>query len=327
MIIVCIVFGGIVALLFFLFLFAYGIHHHAFGKRWDPDGIVKYYDPKEYPNFKTEEVEIPFKKNTLRGFLYAYPNMPYKGILVFAHGMWGSHRAYLQEIEQYAKAGYKVLGFDYKGTELSDGKSIGGLGNSLASLDYALDYIKQIYSKDKIFVVGHSWGGFAAVSIAKYHPDLAGIIAMAPFLNVRRVLKALLPKPLYPLIPFILFIDWVKCGSYSFTNAIQVLRNTKIKTLILHSVDDSMIPYKTSTAYLMKKIKNPNLSYKIVEGKNHNPDYSLEALAYTKEVMTIWNSIKNEEDKLEYKKNMDYHKMGELDQEIISFQLHFLNSL
>ena len=62
MIIVCIVFGGIVALLFFLFLFAYGIHHHAFGKRWDPDGIVKYYDTKEYPNFEAEEVEIPFKK-------------------------------------------------------------------------------------------------------------------------------------------------------------------------------------------------------------------------------------------------------------------------
>ena len=39
----------------------------------------------------------------------------YKGILVFSHGMFANHEAYLQDIEYLAKNGYKVIGFDYFG--------------------------------------------------------------------------------------------------------------------------------------------------------------------------------------------------------------------
>ncbi len=324
MVIVYSILGALFGILLILFLFAFFLHHKIFGKRWEPDGIIQYYDAKSYPELEVTPVVIPTKKGTLRGNFYQYPKEESVGILVFAHGMWGSHRAYLQEIELLARNGFTVLGFDYYGTELSDGKNIKGLGNSLKSLDAAVSYIKKAYPQEKIYVMGHSWGGFAALGIAKYHPDIERIVAMSPFISEFRIYKHLLSKVLYPLIPFILLIDSFSCGRYSFVHAKKVLKTTRVKTYILHSKDDTMVPYKISTEVLQKKLNQPNIQYEIVDNKRHNPDYSLEALEYTKEAFTELNSIKDANQKLEFRKNLDYHKMGELDENVFHHIITFL---
>ncbi|MDE6407500.1 MAG: lysophospholipase [Anaeroplasmataceae bacterium] len=316
--------GIIVGAIVILFNLAIFIHHRIFGKRWDPDGIVAYYSPKDYSNILEENVEIPTKKGKLRGKLYSYPIDQYKGILVFSHGMWGSHKAYFQEMELLARNGYKVLGIDAYGTESSDGKNIKGLGNSLLTLDKAICYIRVTYPNEKIYVMGHSWGGFAAANIAKYHKDITAIVAMSPFLSVAKILKHQLPKLLYPTIPFLVLLDRMHCGKYSFAHAKKTLKNTSVPTLILHSKDDPMVPYLTATGLLQKKIHNPNVTYYIVDGKKHNPDYTIEALAYTQEAFAKLKTMPNEEDKLEYRKNLDYHKMGELDEKVFAVILDFL---
>ena len=150
--------GVIAGLILLLFILSAIIHHLSFGKRWDPDGIVKYYGVEDYPNLLYENIEITTKKGKLRGKLYFYSQEKYKGILVFSHGMWGSHRAYFQEIEILARNGFKVLGIDAYGTELSDGKNIKGLGSSLLTLDQAITYRKNIYTNEKIYIMGHSGG-------------------------------------------------------------------------------------------------------------------------------------------------------------------------
>lgn len=325
MLILYIVVGIIICLLVIFFIFAKLIHRRIFGQRFEPDGIVKYYALEDYPNLKEEKVEITTKKGFLRGRLYFYQREEYKGILVFSHGMWGSHKAYLQEMEALARNGYKVLGIDAYGTELSDGKNIRGLGNSLLTLTLAVSYVKKTYPLEKIYVMGHSWGGFAAANIAKYHKDIQGIVAMSPFLSVTKILKHQLPKILHFLLPFIVLIDAIHCGKYSFANARKTLKNTEIQTLILHSKDDQMVPYSTSTGLLQRKLHNPYVSYLIVDNKHHNPDYSLEALAYTQEAFSKIKTIKDEEEKLEYRKNLDYHKMGELDEKVFDHILDFLN--
>ncbi|MDE7384767.1 MAG: lysophospholipase, partial [Anaeroplasmataceae bacterium] len=317
--------GVLVGLIFILYVLAMLVHRSTFGKRWEPDGIVTYYSPIEYPNIKEENVEISTKKGILRGKLYFYSNEKYRGILIFSHGMWGSHKAYFQEIEYLARNGYKVLGIDAYGTELSDGKSIRGLGNSLLTLDKAVNYIKKNYPKEKIYVMGHSWGGFAAANIAKYHQDLTAIVAMSPFLSVAKILKHQLPRILYPTIPFLVLIDAVHCGKYSFANAKKTLKNTHVNTLILHSKDDPMVPYSAATGHLQMTISNPKVQYDIVDGKKHNPDYTVEALAYTQDSYAKLKTITTAADKLEFKKNLDYHKMGEIDEKVFDDILDFLN--
>ena len=324
MLVLYITIGVLVSLILILFILAMFVHHSAFGKRWDPDGVVTYYSPIDYPDIKEENIGISTKKGILRGKLYFYSKEQYKGILVFSHGMWGSHKAYFQEMEFFARNGYKVLGIDAYGTELSDGKSINGLGNSLLTLDKAINYIKKNYPKEKIYVMGNSRAGYAATNIVKYHKDLSAIVAMSPFLSVAKILKHQFPKLLYPTIPFLILIDAMHCGKYSFANAKKSLKKTPISTLILHSKDDTMVPYLTATGHLQKAICNSKVSFYIVDGKKHNPDYSVEALAYTQAAYEKLNAITNPIDKLEFRRNLDYHKMGELDEKVLRDILDFL---
>lgn len=317
--------GAILFLFILFFIIAILIHHRIFGSRYEPDGIIKYYSVKEYNNFKEESVEITTKKGVLRGKFYFYPQKDIKGILVFSHGMWGSHIAYLQEMECLARNGFKVLGIDAFGTELSEGKNIKGLGNSLLTLNLVMDYVKKMYPCENIYVMGHSWGGFAAANIAKYQKDIKAIVTMSPFISVIQILKHQVPKLLYPTLPFLLILDAIFCGKYSFANARKTLKDTKIPTLILHSRDDQMVPYVSSTGLLEKKLHNPYLKYLIVDGKKHNPDYSVEALEYTKEAFAKLRNMTNKEDILMYRKNLDYHKMGELDEQVFADILDFLN--
>lgn len=315
--------GGIGIFILISFLLAYLLHHHVFGKRWEPDGIIRYYTKEEYENFNALAVKFLHKGRYLHGFLYSYPLDAYQGIVVFSHGMWGSHKAYLQEIEALAKAGFQVLGFDNYGTELSSGKNIRGLGNSLSCLRSAITYTKNNYPKEKIYVVGHSWGGFAASCIAKYHPDIEAIVSMSPFLSIRRAFLSLLPKGIYFLIPFLILIDFMKCGSSSLVSAKRVLKKTKVNTLLIHSEDDTMVKYSLNTGVLQRKLKNEHVHYLILKGKNHNPDYSIATLEYTKMVMQQLRKLPKEEQEA-FRKEMDYHKMGELDQEIIHKIVEFL---
>ncbi|MDE6660755.1 MAG: lysophospholipase [Anaeroplasmataceae bacterium] len=324
MLVLYIILGVILGLLVILILLAALIHHVSFGKRWDPDGIIKYYSPSDYEGLEEESIEIPTKKGKLRGKVYFYRKEEYKGIFIFSHGMWGSHRAYVQEMEILARNGFKVLGIDAFGTESSEGKNIRGLGNSLLTLDYAISYIKQIYPKENIYVMGHSWGGFAAANIAKYHRDLAAIVAMSPFISLSRILKHQLPKLLYPTIPFLILIDAMYCGKYSFANAKKTLNHTIVPTLILHSKDDPMVPYSTSLGYLKKRIKNQLVQYDIVDGKKHNPDYTIEGLTYTEQALGKLKDIKDKDERIEYRKTLDYHKMGELDENVFNDILDFL---
>lgn len=323
MMIVGIILGVFVALIILYLIFSFALLKPIFGKRWDPNGIVKYYTIEEFAGLTATPFQMLYRKKKLRGFFYAYPECNSHQLLVFAHGMWGSHKAYLQEIEALCRAGWQVLGFDYYGTDLSEGKTLRGLGSSLACLDAVIKELKNIYPEKKVFVFGHSWGGFAAGGIAKYHPNLGGIVSMSGFVSLSRAYRSLLPKWMWFLIPGLQFLDFIKCGKYSYVNTKRVLQKTTVSTLILHSKDDKMVHFTKNACYLQQKLHNPNVQFVIVEGKNHNPDYSLEAIAYTKEVYAKKSELSKEEWQ-SYFVHVNFHKMGELDEKVISQIIDFL---
>ena len=315
----------VIGIIFIIYLLiAIYQHHKLFGKRWDPDGIIEYYSAFQYLDLMIEDVKFNLNNQTLRGYFYFYEKENYKGILVFSHGMWGSHEAYIQEIELLAREGYKVLGFDYLGTDLSDGKNIKGLGMSLRCLDAAIKYVKSI-SDEKIYVMGHSWGGFAASNIAKYHNDIAAVVAMSPFVSISRLLSKSAPLLIKPFIPFFILIDWINCGTYSFSNSLKVLKKSNVPTLILHSKDDHVVDYYKNTYVLEKRIKRNNLKFIILNGKKHNPDYSDDALQYALECNKEMSQLKGEK-LLIYRMKIDYQRMGEIDNNVFSKIIDFLNN-
>ena len=316
--------GIILFVLLVYMVIGFFFHHAMFGKRFSKDPLVTYYSVDMFEGFKYEPVEFDYLKGKIRGKVYSYDFEIYKGIVVFSHGMFSCHEAYLQEIEYLAKNGYKVIGFDYFGVDISDGENLRGLGNSLACLDKVVFEVLKQYKNEKVYVMGHSWGGFASLCIAKYHSRLAGVVTMAPFVKASNLLLAMVPSYFAPALPFFLLKDIVSCGNYVLTNGIEVLKNSNVKTLVLHSKDDHMVKYYKNTYLLTEYVKKDNVKFMILNGKKHNPDYSDEAIAYTNEVLGKMSQLPKEEID-DYKKNLDYQLMGKLDAKVMEKIIDFLN--
>ena len=232
----------------------------------------------------------------------------------------------MQDIEYLCRAGYYVLGFDYTGTDLSDGKKLKGLAQGVKSLSYAIDFIQKEsdFKNADIYVVGHSWGGFSTLNVIKYHPEIRGIVAMSPFVSIFQLLKGMLPKKLYWLIPFVLGIEFISCGRYALVNAKRSLHNYQGKALIIHSKDDPMVNYNLNTEILQKKCLNKKVKYYIVDGKGHNPNYTKEAIQALQEYSLKLRTLSKEET-ITYKKSVDFHKLGELDTEVMNDIVNFIN--
>lgn len=298
------------------------LHNKIFNHRFDLDGIIKYYTVEEYDGLKADKVEFKVDKNILRGYFYHY-DCEYKAVIIFAHGMWSSHKAYLQEIALLAQNGYLVLGFDYVGTDLSDGKSLKGFTNSVESLDHAIKFVKNLNMNLDIYVMGHSWGGYTSLAITKFHPDIKKVVSMAPFISVKQLLKYMVPKYLRFIAYFIWFIDYLQCRKYAKINLLRDLNDYHGQALIIHSKDDSMVNYNSHTKKLEDIFSN-KFDFLIVDNKNHNPDYTLEAINYTKSVFSKMKEIPKAE-VVNYRKSLDYHKMGEIDLEVFNVILNFFN--
>ncbi len=310
---------GIIVVL--LIITGFIIHNIAFGKRYEANPLVKLYTKEEF-NLNATPLEIKYKKEIIRGNLYNYNDFDTNKLIIYCHGMWSNHNSYLQDIEYFCKNNLLVFGFDYIGVSSSSGKNIKGLGNSLKSLDIVVNYFEKKYPNKEIYVVGHSWGGFATTNIIALHPNIKGIIAMSPFISIYSCINKFVPKGLRFLTPFLYLADISKNGKYSLLKTKNSLKSNKGKVLFLASIDDPMVPYENNTGYIKKLY--PNLNYIIVNNKGHNPNYKEEAV---KKLQKFQNDIKAvPSDKItEFMNSINFHELGELDTSVMDKLIEFIN--
>ena len=293
------------------------VHKFIFGKRFTLNPNTKTYTA-EGLGLNKKEISFDVDGKQINGYIYKKDDYYRKDTLIIVcHGMWSTHLSYMQDIGYLCSEGYEVLSFDYTGTDISEGENLVGFGQSAKCLDKAIDYVQSLenYKERKIYVYGHSWGGYAVTNIVKFKPQIKGIIALAPAISLGGVLKGLLPKLLWPAIPVILLIDKIKTGKYGCLSAKRSLKEYKGKVFILHSVNDSMCKYKYTTEVLKKKY--PNIDFYITNGKNHNPNYSISAISLMNEYFANLRKIPKEQLE-DYMKNVDFLEMGELDEEVMS---------
>lgn len=316
---VLIIFGALFLICIVLFCLAKIFHSKFFGRRFTPDPLVKLYTKEEF-GLQSDEAEFKCGKDTLRGAFYYLPGFEPDKIVVYCHGMWSTHKSYMQDIGWLCKAGFKVFGFDYTGTDISDGKNIVGMANSLRCTNAAVNFIKTECAAKSICVVGHSWGAFAASNIGKYHPDIKAVVAIAPFLSLRHSFGSLLHGASRVLIPFLYLADFTRCGKFSFARAIKTQKNFKGKCMVIASADDHMVNYERNALALSKAV--PAVKLVTETGKMHNPHYTQEAVRRLVEYSKTSQQLKGEELKA-FKASIDFHKLGELDdatmQEIAGF--------
>ena len=308
----------ILILLLICLILAISIHNKYFSNRFVADSLTRYYTKDEF-GLSENVVSFSCNKRKLKGAFYSknieYPN----NLIIFCHGMWSSRKAYMQDIAYYCQNGFEVFSYDAYGVDESEGNSIVGLGMGLKALDSAINYVKSIdaYKDKNIIVIGHSWGGFCALNIVKYHPNIKKVIALAPFISINQVLKGMLPKKLGFVAYFITIIDFFKCGFYSLENAKKNLKKYNGDAYIIHSLDDNMVNYNLNTGLLKKNLPNySNILIETVNNKIHNPQYTENAVKLLNEYLAKLHSLDLTKQK-ELKSQTNFHDLGELDLDIM----------
>lgn len=320
------------------------IYEMNFGSRVvleENSGRMKYEDYQE----KMTRREISFSSNkgqTLRGFVYTKrkaTDEP-KALIVIAHGYLGTHEEYLNQIYYFAMHGYEVMGYDNTGTNLSDGKSLIGLGQSAIDLDYALRYVENNAElKDKLlFLYGHSWGGYAVTSVLNYGHNVKAVVSKSGYNNSRDMLIEygcnLYGEALQVLDPYVYLYEKIKFGDAIDLNGVKGINTSSdTRVLLLHSEDDPVISLENSLLVHKDEFVNPKrIKTILLKYKGHDVTRSEEAILYQEERKQEWNQIIEKYGKEadvpkevveKFKRSVNKEKNNELDETIMEEILAF----
>ena len=294
--------------------------------RYDDEGYIKYFSAADFPGLQAEPFSFTSGKNTLRGFWFRYGGERNE-LIVFCHGVGGGHRSYMTEIALLCGRGYTVLAYDNTGCFASEGKDIGGFTQSLADLDAAVKALKASGAFEKfsrVFVMGHSWGGYAAANIPAYQSCFEKAVVISGFVSVERMLltQTAGAKTAINRYAFRQLCDFEKKAGpeYFGANALDAVNAGKTEFLFAHSEDDPMVPFADHTKYIMENAA-VNAEFLIVTGRMHNPNYTDDAVSYMSEVLGGFQAaqktgkLKTLEAKQAYFKDTDWRRMTAQDEE------------
>ena len=243
---------------------------------------------------------------------YFYPCRRAKKMVVVCHGMHSGSDDYLPFIAYFVQNGFAVFSYDCQGTYASEGDSTVGMCTPLVNLDHALNFIKKDpqFSKYKLYLFGHSWGGYAVTSVLSLHKNIRGCAAVAPFNSgytlfvekgeqfagsLKDKLVTGFPKDFLEVYQAKLFEDYAKL------DAVKGINSTKIPVFIAHGTRDFVISFNHQSVISHRdEIRQDNVTYYIGTGSQagHNTIlHSERAVAYQKQVEKELKQLKKEYDR------------------------------
>lgn len=255
----------------------------------DPRFTLDYY----YEHYKADypRVEVSFKsgENTLRGFIYGAEND--KALLVFAHGLGNVHEGYMKELLWFVDRGWRVFAYDATGSGYSEGGGTRGLPQSALDLNEALTFAEndERLSGLPVYLMGHSWGGYAVTAVLNFGHDIKGVASIAGYAEPVQMIYEFaggVAGDLRPLLyPSICLYNKLRFKEYAALSAVDGINKSNIPVLIFHGTSDAMIGYNESAIMNHRgEITNPHVQYVTLEGITHSGMfYTAEALAYKSE--------------------------------------------
>ncbi len=290
--------------------------------RADDQGILYYFTEKDFPGLNKEDYTFKSKDgHNLVGGFYSYEGYNPDRLIIFDHGMGSGHTGYMKEIEMLCRKGYRVLSYDHTGCMKSGGDTTGGFLHSLIDLNDCINSLKadEKYNKLDLSVMGHSWGAFSTLNICALHPEVSHIVAMSGFVGLEEIFKQFLSifyKKIY-------LEEAAKEPEFVKYNAIDSLKNSEVKALIIHSDDDKTVNCKKHFEVMRNALSHKeNIEFLKVSGKNHNPNYTENAVKLSGEMFKAYSDklkgkyFDTQEKKDEFRNSYDWDKITEQDEKI-----------
>ena len=252
----------------------------------------EYFYPRIESRLGRTEFTFSSRESKLQG--YYYPSTASKGIVITCHGIHAGADDYLPLIESMVGYGYDVFAYDSTGTYNSEGSGTVGMCQQLIDLESAIKFIRSTdrLSGKPLFVIGHSWGAYAAASVLSLVGDLSAVACISgmvsgPDMIVEKAKEyvgglAHVPEPVFAAYQRMLFKDYVDY------DAIKGINSVKCPVLVAHGIDDKVIKFEGQSIIAQeKKITNTSVSYYVGKGLKGGHDsiwHSAAALAYQMEI-------------------------------------------
>ena len=213
----------------------------------DEDGTTKFE--------KQEESIISSSGEKIYGILYL-PKKKNSNTVILCHGFGGTHEDMVPYAEYLAKYGYVTYVFDFRGGS-PQSKSEGSTTKMTPlteknDLSDVYEYlIKQDYVKTgKVYIIGNSQGGFVSSMYAAENKDkVAGLLLLFPALVIPDNARAQYSNK-NSIPDTIDFMGMTISKEYYLSiydmNAYTYLKGYDKQVIILHGIEDSIVPYSSS---------------------------------------------------------------------------------
>ncbi len=302
-------------------------------RRYEHSPLVHYFTHMDFPGLQAEDYRFRSSiGHDLQGVFYSYEGYDPTRLVVFDHGLGAGHLPYMKEIERLCRAGYRVFTYDHTGCVTSGGSSVRGLSQSLCDLNDCLRALKDDTEVDTgdISVVGHSWGGYSTMNIAAFHPDVRRLVVLSGFVSVKQMLKQLFPHILKPCRRAVLQLETDMNPSYVGKDGISTLQNTAAQVLLMYSENDATVKKAYHYDVLHRALSGKkNVRFLLVPGKNHNPNYTEDAVRYLATLAPALRRTKGlsaSEEITAFKAGFDWNRMTAQDEAVWKEILAFLYS-
>ncbi|MBO7187785.1 MAG: alpha/beta fold hydrolase [Clostridia bacterium] len=305
--------------------------------RYDKKELYTIYGEFDYSrvSYKLDRQLFNFYSSQVKLQGYFYPSENSKGVVVVSHGMHAGADDYLPIIEYLVKNNYSVFTYDCKGTYNSDGDSTIGMITPLVDLDNALNFIESdsYLSKQPLFLLGHSWGGYAVTSVLSIHKNINACAAIAPFNSGYTLIYEKGEQYAGPLVGgmpkvFLDIYQKILFKNYTKYNAVKGINSTNIPVLIAHGEKDSIIDFNRQAVIAHRnKLRLENVFYYVGKDENagHNTImHSKEAVRYQKEIASKLAELKeqkgkslSDDDLKEFCNNVNHSLYSEVNEELM----------
>ncbi len=263
---------------------------------------------------------------------YFYPSQNSDKLIILCHGFRSGADDFLPLIKELLALNYNVFSYDVTATFDSKGRSLVGMQEWLIDLDNTLNYIKnsEEFKHFKLYLIGHSLGGYAVLSILSFHKNIRGVVALAPVNDAGTLMietaRLKIGGVAYLAKPFFDFIKVVGFGKYSKYNSLTGINSTTIPVLLVQGDKDRILTGNLSIFSTLEKITNSNvktLETKGVLGGHDTLWHSETAVNYKNKVDHQYKLYKKQfgflkrSQKIDYFKDVDDSLYSEASEEIV----------
>ena len=327
-IVICATIALIIAIIFALALYADRL---VFGRRQNRNVNLKYFSAEDFC-INREKISASYKgKNLFAAVYYVTPVTDCKKVILFCHGMGAGHAAYMTEIATLAKYGYAVVAYDSIGCGQSEGKNIRGFYANVECAVAAYIAIKSnAQLKDKpVYLVGHSWGAYAALCATKY-VAAEGVVALSGFNTPSRMLQdgaaGVMGDFLARLCrPFWYIINLCKFGFKGNSDAVRCIQKSGVPAFLAYGTNDTVIEAGNTPA---TKAKGVNIQSVIYKGKGHDVYITDQAQKLTEELLSALSPSRfaSAEERKKYFAQFDFVAATREDEDVIKQITFFIDS-